>query len=33
MIPKPRMAALVSVLVFLIAFTVYMMTLTPTATR
>jgi len=30
MIPKPRMAALVSVLVFLIAFTVYMMTLTPT---
>ena len=30
MIPKPRMAALVSVLVFLVAFTVYMMTLTPT---
>jgi len=30
MIPKPRMAALVSVLVFFIAFAVYMMTLTPT---
>jgi tetratricopeptide (TPR) repeat protein len=30
MIPKPRMAALVSVLVFLIAATVYFLTLTPT---
>jgi len=30
MIPKPRMAALVSVLVLLFAFAVYMMTLTPT---
>jgi tetratricopeptide (TPR) repeat protein len=30
MIPKPRMAALVSVLVFCFAFAVYMLTLTPT---
>ena len=30
MIPKPRMAALVSVLVFFTSFAVYMMTLTPT---